>query len=166
MGRTSTLSQCTCGQCWDGLLLKDFALTHQWKMSKMSPPPGRMGTRSKGAGKNLLWWRSPVDTRWKLSKMPPPSGRRDKRPPPPPGRRGTRSSGARKYYTAVVEAARARIIVASEDFAPFAFLISGRAMSRLSCHCRRIYRYKCMRICIFHKLFVCGDASGSVSPRE
>ena len=54
-----------------------------------------------------------------LSKMPP--RRRDwKKRKPPPGRRGTRSSGARKYTA--VEAARARIIVASEDFAPLPLL--------------------------------------------
>ena len=40
------------------------------------------------------------------------------------------------------------------------FMISGWAMIRLSCHCRRVYRYTSMRICIFHKLSVCGNASG------
>ena len=54
-----------------------------------------------------------------LSKMPP-RRREWKKRKPPPGMRGTRSSGARKYPA--VEAARARIIVASEDFAPLPLL--------------------------------------------
>ena len=56
-----------------------------------------------------------------LSKMPP--RRRDwkKRKSPPPGRRGTRSSSGARKYTAV-EAARAQIIVASEDIATVPFL--------------------------------------------
>ena len=55
-----------------------------------------------------------------LSKMPPRSRDWKKRKPLQPGKRGTRSSGARKYTA--VEPARARIIVASEDFAPLPFL--------------------------------------------
>ena len=114
---------------------------------------------------------------------PPPPGRRGGQGgPPPPERRGTRSSGARKYTTVEdlarysVDCRRGGHGVAEQQnplrrgmslgysersrknrsirgFRCLFFMISGWAMIRISCHCRRGYRYTSMRICTFNKTF-------------
>ncbi len=139
--------------------------------------------------KNSLRWRILLVTRRRLPKVPPPGRKGGQGGPPLPERRGTRSSGARKYTTVEdlahysVDCRRGGQGVAERQnslrrgmslgysersrknrsicgFRCLPSMISGRAMIRLPCHCRRIYRFTSIRICIFHKLSVCGDASG------
>ncbi len=78
--------------------------------------------------------------------------------------RGTRSTGEPKPTAAgdvdLLLGEGTGKIVASEDFAAFLFMISSWSLIRISCHCRRGYQYTSMRICICHKLSVCGNASG------
>jgi hypothetical protein len=87
----------------------------------MRPPPPlqRRETRSNGTGKVIAGEDFALYSVEDVQDAAAAGKEGDKRPPPP-GRRGTRSSGARKYTA--VEAARARIIVASEDFAPLPLL--------------------------------------------
>ncbi len=164
-----------------------FTFMSSWDSSPKCRHRGEGGGQGVTERENPLRWRISLVTRWKLSKMPPPPGRRDKgRRRREGGEQGVavwenllRRRILRRYSlgccrggqgvrdgeskpttvagdVALLLGESTGKIVAFED----PFLISGWAMIRLSCHCRRVYRYTSMRICIFHKLSVCGNASG------